>query len=521
MKKILLVLLMLIMITGLYAGGGSNRAAAEPSTVSRANFNPSSFPRAPANYTISVLTVSHDGDLIAPNHPAVIRLQEYTGYRIRLEYVLNANYSEQINTRLASGNLPGLMVITGNTGPIVTAAQSGAFWDITDIYDLYPNLARADRGVLNNISIGGRIFGIYRGRDFPRSGMIYRSDWLQNLGLGVPRNLDELYNVLRAFTYDDPDRNGRQDTFGMSWTGFHMGPFYNIAVMFGAPNRFGVRNGRLTPWFEYDEFLQAMVYSKRLYDEGIINRDFAALQTSEWALAFGTGRAGFHIDVADEASRSATRLRDNGLITQADFDAGRFVGVMGAVANSRGERRVFPQNDGHGGYVAISTVGARTHQDLHYHLDFMNSLNSATGITILNWGAEGVNYTSNPDGTVTAIPAAQVPQGLNVLAGWNQFRMLTDIGAIQRPNAYQAAHQRVYQEIQPFAVMNPVVPLALMSPTWTQRSQTLNQLIDDAVINFIMGNINEAGFRAEVARWYREDGQRALDELQAAYDAAR
>ncbi|MCL2478158.1 MAG: extracellular solute-binding protein [Treponema sp.] len=525
LRMLFCLVLIAVIAGGLFASGSSAGGAAatanQPWKVSGTSFNPAAFPKAPANYTISILSISQDGTFIASDHPALKNLQDFTSYNIKLEYVLNANYNEQMNTRLAANDLPGIVTITSNTQPIVTAARSGAFWDITDIYGKYPNLARADKGVMSNVSIDGRNFGIYRGRDFPRSGMVYRKDWLQNLGLSVPKNLDDLYNVLYAFTYNDPDGNGKNDTYGMTWTGAYMGPFYNIAVMFGAPNRFGVKNGKLTPWFDYDEFYQAMLYSKKLYDNGLINKDFAALPTSEWALPFGRGQCGWHIDCADEASRSATRMLNNGLMTQADFDAGKYVDVMGAVANQNGEIRVWPQNDGHQGYEAISTAGAKTLQDLNYYLDFMDKCNSAQGITILNWGAEGVNYTLNSDGTVTAIPAAQIPNGWDNLAGLNQFRMLTDIGAIQQPNAYQARHMQVYKDIQPYAILNPVTPITLMSPTWTARQSSLNQIIDDAVINFIMGNIDQAGFQKEVARWYSEDGQKALDELQVAYDASR
>jgi putative aldouronate transport system substrate-binding protein len=79
----------------------------------------------------------------------------------------------------------------------------------------------------------------------------------------------------------------------------------------------------------------------------------------------------------------------------------------------------------------------------------------------------------------------------------------------------------VYREIAPYAVPNPVTPIALMSPTWTSRQSTLNQIVDDAIVNFILGNIDRAGFDREKARWYDEDGQKALDELQQAYDARR
>jgi putative aldouronate transport system substrate-binding protein len=96
--------------------------------------------------------------------------------------------------------------------------------------------------------------------------------------------------------------------------------------------------------------------------------------------------------------------------------------------------------------------------------------------------------------------------------------MLTDQGLAQKPNAYQAKHQEVFKTILPQAVPNPVTPIALLSPTWTSKSSSLNTMIDDAVYNFIMGRIDRAGFNAVKTRWYNEDGQKALDELQKAYD---
>lgn len=52
-----------------------------------------------------------------------------------------------------------------------------------------------------------------------------RKDWLDNLGLDVPETLDEYMAVLAAFTHDDPDQNGKDDTYGLTgmskdWRGF-------------------------------------------------------------------------------------------------------------------------------------------------------------------------------------------------------------------------------------------------------------------------------------------------------------
>ena len=41
-----------------------------------------------------------------------------------------------------------------------------------------------------------------------------RKDWLANTKLSVPSTVNELYNMMQAFTYNDPDGNGLDDTFG-------------------------------------------------------------------------------------------------------------------------------------------------------------------------------------------------------------------------------------------------------------------------------------------------------------------
>lgn len=49
--------------------------------------------------------------------------------------------------------------------------------------------------------------------------MIIRQDWLDNLGLKAPTNLEEFEEVIKAFTESDPDGNGKNDTYGFSYSG--------------------------------------------------------------------------------------------------------------------------------------------------------------------------------------------------------------------------------------------------------------------------------------------------------------
>jgi putative aldouronate transport system substrate-binding protein len=61
----------------------------------------------------------------------------------------------------------------------------------------------------------GKIWGIPRGMPATHYPIWIRSDWLKKLNLTMPKTLDELEVVLKAFKEKDPDGNGKDDTIPM------------------------------------------------------------------------------------------------------------------------------------------------------------------------------------------------------------------------------------------------------------------------------------------------------------------
>lgn len=53
-----------------------------------------------------------------------------------------------------------------------------------------------------------------------------RQDWLDNLKLETPKTIAELEEVMRAFTEDDPDGNGKKDTYGLGGDGYDFRTFW-------------------------------------------------------------------------------------------------------------------------------------------------------------------------------------------------------------------------------------------------------------------------------------------------------
>lgn len=110
--------------------------------------------------------------------------------------------------------------------------DAGLLVDITD----YMNKYTVMRDYFNSMdtktlylasSEGGRIFRIPGDVSEPSCETLWiRQDWLDNLGLQVPTTLAELEDVLYQFTFNDPDQNGKNDTYGLGGDGYDFRTFF-------------------------------------------------------------------------------------------------------------------------------------------------------------------------------------------------------------------------------------------------------------------------------------------------------
>lgn len=98
-------------------------------------------------------------------------------------------------------------------------ATKGAIVPLNDLLDKYgPNIKKvfsADdwRSVTDK---DGKIWGIPASRAYVAYPTYVRTDWLRKLNLSMPKTLDELEAVLKAFKEKDPDGNGQADSIPLA-----------------------------------------------------------------------------------------------------------------------------------------------------------------------------------------------------------------------------------------------------------------------------------------------------------------
>jgi len=454
-----------------------------------------------------------------PNGELQQAVEKLIGKKLDISWVPNADYSDKLNVTLASNNIPDVMVADEKSPSFVRAAQAGAFWDLTDKLDKYPNLKPLDARTGRNSSINGKIYGIYRIRPALRSAVVIRKDWLAKVGLPLPETVDDLYRIAKAFADQDPDGNGKKDTYGLvvpKWPGIYAtaSPYDVIETWFGAPNGWGERNGKLVPGFDTEEFYQANRWLKQWVDQGLVNRDFATLDSANWNDPFVQGKGGIIIDVNVRGTDLSGRFKQ---ANPKDFDK---VAMVGNLKRADGQKFSLPFT-GYNNVLAISKQRIRTEEQLTDVLQTLDKLQSPAGSALLANGIEGRNYhLENGYAALINQDDAKVKVVQNdVDKAFIQLGTRASVGVGQYPSKFpDEASQKLFdlrdtlmQEDLKTAVFNPALPV--VAPTAVEKGQTLDLIIPDARIKYLSGAITEQQLRAEVKRWYDSGGTQVAQEV--------
>ncbi len=537
-KKLTALMLTAAMAAGSLAGcGGSpstpTTTAANNTTTAANNNNATTTAPAENNKPaempkVTFQAIDHQGGFFsagnAEGHEEVLqKVKDYTGIDIEYIPVANDSLEEIVGvTLLDTKNLPMIMTWGGNlNATIISAAKAGAFWNLEDyIFDetKYPNLSKANKDVLKQITVDGHIIGLYRARPIGRNGFGYRKDWADKLGLSAPETVEDIYNMAKAFTEQDPDGDGQKNTYGLCLCKY-TGPIDIIQTWFGAGNAWIEKDGKLIPSHMTDEYWEAVNYVKKMYDEGLVYSDWAIRDTNTWTDGVKNGECGMMLDVLDSSRRIWDYFVNNN-IPAVNGDEFASMGFVGAIAKEKGGQPTITATTGMNGFFMI-TKGAKTEADLEACLTYLDKMCDDEMMTLADHGLEGIGYEMQ-DGYLVDINTDWTP-AQKPHTGLNQTVCYIPEQAAREPQVKKTDRVILEEQIKNdninYAVFNPASGYLAGSDTYALNGATLDTALKDARTQYICGEIDEAGFRAAMDTWLAQGGQQIIDEVNALYQA--
>ena len=211
-------------------------------------------------------------------------LEEKFNVDIKPSFLDNSTYNDKKTMMLAGGDQIDL-IYELDPSNVKQDAEQGLIMEIP--YDLIKKYAPTVYQIICDEAPGAWLYSRVEDKNYGIPNLnyanarcrssVWRTDWLKNVGIEkIPSTLDEMHDALYKFTYNDPDGDGKKNTFGMSSdiTNWHT-MFTDIFGAYGVLpfNWMGQGENVVYGGFQQGTY-DALSLLQTWYGEGLIDPDF-------------------------------------------------------------------------------------------------------------------------------------------------------------------------------------------------------------------------------------------------------
>ncbi|MFC0270956.1 ABC transporter substrate-binding protein [Metabacillus herbersteinensis] len=280
-----------LLISGLLVASGCSNETSKSASTEDYELTDVSFPLK-EEVTLKFMTQSSPLAPSDPNEKLINqRLEEKTGVSVDWKNYTSDSFIEKRNLAIASGELPDAILNAGYTDyELLKLAKDGTIVPVEDLIEKHmPNLKKVledapeykammtapDEHIYSFPwieELGSGKESIHSVDNFPWINV----EWLNKLGLEMPKTTEELKEVLIAFKTQDPNGNGEADEIPMSFIINDGGQ--DLSSLFGS---FGlgdnwdhtvVSNDGKVLYTSADEgYKEAIKFFNELFNEGLID----------------------------------------------------------------------------------------------------------------------------------------------------------------------------------------------------------------------------------------------------------
>ncbi|MBB6734511.1 extracellular solute-binding protein [Cohnella zeiphila] len=227
------------------------------------------------------------------NNPYNRLFQQELGIKVAYDWTApNNSYDQKLSVSMASGELPDLFWVNANQ--LAQLVEAGQVEDLSAVYDKYASpltkkIMTEAANQLDSAKFDGKLYALpYTSSPYDQSQFMWiRTDWLKKLNLPEPKTMADVLQLSDAFTHNDPDGNGKNDTYGLAINKNLTTAFYTVIT--GLMNGYHAypdiwikdSSGKLAYGSIQPEVKQALAELQKLYQSGQIDKEFGVQDESK------------------------------------------------------------------------------------------------------------------------------------------------------------------------------------------------------------------------------------------------
>lgn len=450
------------------------------------------------------------------NDPFKKWIDEKYNVDFKLTNVTATDFETKVLTRFASQDPPDIIYATDRNIMAKLYNQGVLLSDWTPLLAQVPTVAGAlDDAAKGFVTVDGKMMVLPKPADLGNWSLKIRKDWMERLHLDIPKTDQELLEVMRKFTFDDPDGNGKNDTWGISSNGEgkNFGTLTNLEAIYG-PIGFQITDNQVDHSVINGTHKKYLDFVKTMADEKIIDPDWYTQSWAQKGTKTFTNKTGVEwypgVLLAEYDTNNGKDGKAADLWEYVPMPKGTDVGG-----------KVFPGSP-IGGMIAISAKAAQDPVKLARILKLIDATAYPNeGYWALRWGVgtagqqvvdldKGAKFFSQTDTDYRS----------TVNGAWDYGTWI----ATNRDNVLQTASK------EPGPIEKRMIELdqqATQAETYTNYEAFLNldpQLVSDLMklqqefdIKYILGETKD--YDGFVKKWLASGGQKLLDQAKAQFIA--
>ncbi len=243
-----------------------------------------------AEEPVHLIFQCREQEMLTDNLWFIEEVEKAFNVEIEIQYRPTQDYNTWLTTKLASDEVPAYMMDVGiDLNMLKTMVEQGAVAEVpvelieeyAPEYYAYCKAMSEKWGVdiFEASKIDGKLYCV------PNPFMQYnavgiRGDWLDKLDLDMPVTLEDWEEVMRAFTEDDPDGNGINDTVAWDMCGYTWLNYFFSSVNGTMLNTYTIKDNQIVDLKSYpEEMKEAFAIVADWYQKGYINPEW---ETESW-----------------------------------------------------------------------------------------------------------------------------------------------------------------------------------------------------------------------------------------------